>query len=352
MKDKDKPSLSFIYQKQGLSGLLRELDVWAEKNAFLKWILDLDKKHFVFYKFLKDIVRLEKGIKDHGPQKQSLIFLTKLKIKTFTYTDISNKNFQNQRGLLIYGVNHNAFIEPIILFSLLRQQKIKLILYNLFFFIGKNIQKFSLPVVARMYSTDKGVSGLTKIFDPFFRLRNIENLTNEKVVKMNEETLKKAIKTLEEGGIVIIFPAGRGLLNRWGTGLSKIILSVSPKKREKISLLPVYFSGMGGKRMLLRIFKAYKGICQENLRVGVYFGKERTISEVYNLLKGEISERKLLSYLRKDAFSQYGLKEFPFKAYLHPKNYPLALARSSAFLVKIFFQLIPFKDLFKAWWSQ
>jgi hypothetical protein len=105
---------------------------------------------------------------------------------------------------------------------------------------------------------------------------------------------------------------------------------------------------MGLKRMLIRIYKAYKNIRQNKLRVGVYFGKERSISEVYGLLGNKISEKSILEYLRKDAFSQYGLKEFPLKVYLYPRNYPLALSRSLTFMMKLFIQIIPFRDFFRS----
>ena len=99
--------------------------------------------------------------------------------------------------------------------------------------------------------------------------------------------------------------------------------------------------------MLLRVIRAYKNIKQNHLRVGVYFGKEKTISDIYRLLGNKINELNILRYLREDAFSQYGLKEFPLRLYLYPQNYPLAVSRSFTFVTNLLIQILPFRDIFK-----
>ena len=347
MERRKKKNFAYLYKESGLEVLLKELKSRSEKNFFLKSLLKFDQKHFFAHKFLNDLVNFEKNIPKYGLKKQATKFINKLKLNTAVYSDISNKNFQNQKGLLIYGVNHNAFIEPIILFSLLNQKKVKLILFRMYYFLGKHIQKYSLPVAARNYSNKRGF-GLVDKFDPSQRFRRSETLSDSQIIKNNDKSIKSAAKTLEEGGIVVIFPGGGGSeLKKWGFGISRIILNIKKEKRGDVSLLPVYFSGMGYKRMLFRIIKAYKKIKQGSLRVGVYFGKEKTISVLYRLLGNRISEEAILTYLRKDAFSQYGLKEYPFKVYLYPRNYPLALARSFAFLTKIMIQILPFRDFFR-----
>ncbi len=351
MEVENQSSFASIYKDRGLEGLLEKIELLTRENKLLNLLANFDKKYFILYKFLKDIKRFEKGIERFGTQKQALRLIKKLKINIYTYTDLSNRNFQKQKGLLIYGINHNSFIEPIILFSLLKGKNIKLILYDLFFFLGKNIQRYALPVTARKFSSDNEFS-ILRFLDPLYKLRNFRCLDEDKIDKQNRKSLELAIKTLGKGGIVIIFPSGRSELNPWGKGISKIILSIPEKKRASISLLPVYFSGMDAIRMLLRIFKTYKGIKQDTLRVGVYLGKEKKISEVFSLIGPKVNEKKLLKFLRKDAFSQYGIKEFPFRIYLYPQNYPLALARSFIFLSKFLFQIFPFRSIFKFLWSQ
>ena len=217
----------------------------------------------------------------------------------------------------------------------------------MYFFLGKNLQKFALPVAARNYSIHKGFRLRDKI-DLSQRFRKYESLKDEEIIKINEGSIKKAAKTLEAGGIVVIFPGGAGdELKKWGFGISRIILNIKKEKRDDVSLLPVYFSGMGFKRMTVRVIKSYKNIKQSNLRVGVYFGKEKTISDIYRLLGNKINESNILRYLREDAFSQYGLKEFPLRLYLYPQNYPLAVSRSFTFVSNLLIQILPFKDLFK-----
>src|SRR5512135_833765 len=125
--DTKKRSLSLIYKEKGIRGFLYELESRSKKNLFLKTLLALDKRYFVIGKLLADLSKLENGISQNGAGKQATKFLNKLKIKTAVYSDITNEDFKNQKGLLIYGINHSAVIEPVILFSLLKQRKIKLI---------------------------------------------------------------------------------------------------------------------------------------------------------------------------------------------------------------------------------
>jgi len=342
-----KANLSLIYRNYGLAGLIKELNQKSKKNRLLKRILEFDRKHFVVIKILKDLAKLEREIPSYGIKNQASKFVNKLKITPAVYSDITNKNFQNQKGILIYGINHSAFIEPIILFSLLNQKRIKLIIFRMYYFIGKNFRKYTLPVATRNYSKEKNFSLKAKL-DPSQRFRKFEALSDSQIIKINEKSLKDAAEVLAKGGIVIIFPGGGGSeLKKWGFGISKIIMQIKKEKRGEVSLLPVYFSGMGYKRILLRIIKVYKGVNQGPLRVGVYFGKERTILDIYKLLGNRISEVNILKYLREDASSQYGLKEFPLRFYLQPRNYPLALSKSFMFITKLLFQTLPFKDFFK-----
>ncbi len=345
MKNIKKLRLFQNFQDNGLSAFLKNINRLSKKNPFLNFILNFDKKHFIVLKFLKDIERLEKGIEKYGVQNQALKFLSKLKIKTSAYTDLTNKNFQNQKGLLIYGINHNGIVEPIILFSLLRQKNIKLILYKTFFNIGKNIKKYSLPVMAKNYLIKKKFK-LFKNFSITYKFHEYEKLNYEQIVKMNKNSILEAAKTLENEGIVIIFPGGGGNeLNKWGFGISRILLSINKRKRDKIHILPVYFSGLGYKRMIFRIVKAYRNKKLDKIRVGVYFGKEKKVSQLFNELKGRLSEKTISNYLRKDAFSQYGLKEFPIKMYLYPQNYHLAFLRGFLFFAKFLAQITPFRQI-------
>ncbi len=186
MTDAKPENLSLTYKKFGLKGLLSKVDLLSKENFLLKLILDIDKKHFVAVKFLKDLVNIEKDVSVYGTRKQAEKLIKKLKIDTVVYSDITNKDFQNQGGLLIYGVNHNAFIEPVILFSLLKQKRIKLMLYRMYCFWGKNIRRLSLPVSARNYPNDK-ISRIRKLYDLSQGFRKSENLTDSQLIKMNEK---------------------------------------------------------------------------------------------------------------------------------------------------------------------
>jgi len=338
-------SLSTIYKRSGISGLIGYINKKSGSNFFWRLIFKFDERFFFFQSMLKHLCKIERGIKHFGPSVQAKRFLKKLRIEVSTYTHISNKNFHRQKGVLIYGVNHSAILEPIILFSLLKAKtNVKLILYHLFYHMGDGVKKYSLPVCPQKFASDNpfGVGFFKSLFDPLYKLRNFERLTRNEIIKMNEKSIKTAINTLERGGVVLIFPTSE-YFKEWGRGIARIIFGLDKEKRKKITIIPVLFSGMGRKRMLLRIYKAYKNLKQPNLKVKVYFGKEKKAQEIFNLLKSErLNEQKLVDYLKKDSLTQFNLKDFPFKNYFYPQNLPLAMAKLSLLMTRIVMGVLSF----------
>lgn len=338
----------FTYKKKGLGGVLDLLQKNSQRSTLARTLLNFDRKYFVAFKFLRHLSQIESGALKYGPAVQVSKLLRKLDIKLEIFNSYQNSRIDTQKGLLIYGVNHDAFLEGFLLYTILRQKNIKLVAYRFYHFLGGFIRKNSFPVVARVSNHKEGNS-LSRFFSLGKRFSAFEHMKDNERRAMNQRSLAASAQTLEEGGVVVIFPGGGGdESKKWRGGLSRIMMNVSKEKRQEITLLPVYFSGMGRKRTLFRVYKAYRNIKQSPLRVGVYFGRQKKLSEIYALFGEDLRENRVLDYLRKDAFNQFGLKEFPLKNYLYPKHYPRAVSYGLRFATKILLQIIPFSHLIRS----
>jgi len=329
----------FTYKNKGLLGVLNLLNKEASNNLLLRLLLKLDLKYFVILRFFRHIAEIEKDIDKNGADVQMTKLYEKLGLRLEIFNSFENGNMDRRKGLLIYGVNHPAVIEGFLLLTILRQKKIKMLGNIMYYYLGKNLSRFLSPVVPRK-STPSASNLILKNFSPLILFNKAEIMDDKQRRELNLNTLRDSAKVLEKGGVVVIFPAGAGdERTKWRGGLSKIIMNVSEDKRDDIIIVPVYFSGLGSKRMLLRIFKAYRGFKLKILRVGIYFGRERRLSEIYEMFGNKVKENKILDYLKRDAFSQFGLKEFPIRNYLYPKYYPKAVSSgynlASRFLIRI-----------------
>ena len=340
-------SYASIYKEKGLKGVLKLLEAKSTQSLYLGGLIKFDRKHFVVLRFLDHIAEIEAGIRKYGADVQMSKLDEKFGLKLEIFNSFENGNMDRRKGLLIYGVNHPAVIEAFIPLTFLKQKRIKIVGDIMYYHLGKNLRKIIIPVAPRKSTFEANNIVLRKL-NPLVRFNNAEIINNDHRRQNNLKTLKKSAEALEKGGVVLIFPGGAGdERTKWRGGLSRIIMNISKSKRENITLVPVYFSGLGSFRMLARLYKAYRGMKLKSQRVGIYFGREKKLSEFYNMFGNKVTENKILEYLKKDAFSQFGLKKFPMHNYLFPKHYPRAASHGLKFALRILIQVFSIRGLIR-----
>ena len=338
----------FTYKKAGIKGILDLIDKNSKKDPVIRSLMNFDRKYFALFRFLRHLAKIDAGIGKYGRGPQMTKLIKKLNIKLEIFNNYQNGRIDTTKGLLVYGVNHSAFLEWALLLTILKQKTIRFVANRFYHFMGRFMRENSFPVVARVFNSNQ-INPIHRYLGLGKRFNEHEGMTDEERKLLNQNSLVKSAKVLERGGVVVIFPGGGGNeLNKWRGGLSRIMSNVARENRHDITLVPVYFSGMGKKRTLLRIFKAYRNIKQKPLRVGIYFGREKKLSEIYSMFGEDVREGKILDYLKRDAFGQFGLKEFPLKNYLYPQHYPKALGYGLRFATKILLQIIPFSHLIRS----
>jgi|SRR3990167_749589 len=338
----------FTYKKYGLRGVLNIVTNKSENNRLLKIILNFDRKYLGIFAAMSGVSSIFDGIGKDNSTAQINKLTEKLNLRLDVFNSFQNNRIDNRKSLLIYGINHNAYFEPFFLLPLLKQQNIKYVANRFYYFLGKGFKIYTFPVIARAFNK-KSLNPIVNFFSIGKRFCEFEGFSENERRAMNTESLKNCAQTLESGGVVVIFPGGGGSeLIKWRGGLSRIMVDVAKEKRQEVTLLPVYFSSMGKLKTIIRLCRAYKNKALKPSRVGIYFGKEKKLSEIYAMFGEGVREYEILDYLKKDAFSQFGLKEFPLKNYLHPKHYPKAFSIGLRFATKIALQIIPFGHLIRS----
>ncbi len=291
----------------GVAGVNQYLRNSSKKNLIWKILVRLDKRFFIFTNLFTFIESQEKSISKKGIQASANSFLTKLRIHYKATASIPLLLRKNGKGVIIVGVNHPGFFEPIILLSLIKRKKVKLIINRFFYLAGKRFQKYALPVTAKLFAKEKTPSVLTR-FNLYHRLYRAQLLTESQIDRMNKASLQSGARCLEGGGVVILFPAGAGSEKKvWRNGLSKLVHEIKEIKRKNVVLLPVYFEGPGEKRMIVRIYKAFRGIAQSPLNVNVRFGKPTNLQKFLDSLKEATSRDTFTPIYRTKTFREFGI---------------------------------------------
>lgn len=296
-----------IYSKKGIAGVNRYLKKVSNRSIVWRILIKLDQRFFVFSNLFSFTEAQEKLISTHGIQKAAESFLKKLGISYSLKPPLPNLLRGRKKGVLIVGVNHPGFFEPIILLSLIKRKKVKLIINRFFYLAGKNFQKYTLPVTARLFAKEKKSDLVTK-FNLYHRLYRAQLLSENQIDRMNEVSLKSGTRCLERGGVVILFPGGGGSEKKvWRNGLSKLVHTISENKRKNVILLPVYFEGVGEKRMIVRIYRSFRAISQNPLRVSVQFGKPTNLQRFLKGFDDAPSENHFTEVYRTKTFEEFAI---------------------------------------------
>ena len=296
-----------IYSKKGIAGVNRYLKKVSNRSIVWRILIKLDQRFFVFSNLFSFTEAQEKLISTHGIQKAAESFLKKLGISYSLKPPLPNLLRGRKKGVLIVGVNHPGFFEPIILLSLIKRKKVKLIINRFFYLAGKNFQKYTLPVTARLFAKEKKSDLVTK-FNLYHRLYRAQLLSENQIDRMNEASLQSGARCLEDGGVVILFPGGGGSEKKvWRNGLSKLVHEIKEVKRKNVVLLPVYFEGLGEKRMALRIYRTFRGISQKRLRVRLHFGTPTNLQTFLEIFQADQSKNHFITTYRAKTYAEFGI---------------------------------------------
>lgn len=296
---------------QKMTGLIEKIERKREKSLKVKFFHFLDQKCIGVLNLMKYFSDLEKDLPNEGLHSVANNFLNRIRIKYLLEKDCPKFTSENDRPVLFVGINHEAIVEPLIMAAILKRQDWRLVGFKALQVMGDHLAKFVIPVLMRRHAVDYKNNlekSIQNLFNPVSRLYQAEKLTIKEIKKLNQDSITTASQSLVNGKAVVIFPGGAGKVNfGWKSGIGEIIKQIPPSCSEKITILPVYFTGISRINFFRNMCLSFIQEMPERM-VKVALGKARTIRELMGEI-GENNEPSQISIL----LQRILLKDFAFE---------------------------------------
>lgn len=188
---------------------------------------------------------------------------------------------------VVIVANHPYEGEPAALISTLPERRdVSLIINSDFMHISKELDEYFIPVFVGHHKHAKGRDLLGVFFNTIMPQKRESD--DEARVK-NRESVAKATQKLKVGGMVIIFPAKRGINGRWFSGVGHLLKSVG----DNVYVVKAYIEGTSNKDRLRVFGRAGKFLPQ--LKVNFAKPKHFTSNakegkEIAQMLEAEYNE--------------------------------------------------------------
>lgn len=246
----------------GIEKLSQRLDQLQTSGPVKSLLYKLQKSQIGLSGLAFSLLEHEKELDSLGIAQASRNLLTRSGMLVSIDNRLSNNDLlkKNSRVLFV-GLNHESFIEPIILYSLLDRDDIRLIAISFFRQLGRNFSKYLLPVLPKICTIDYNGQRGKKILglDVRLGLYETEGLNLAQANKMNSHSLAEAARYLDKNHAVTLYPAsGKSIGGSWFPGIGKIINLMSDRK-SPLPVVAVEFRGLGKKKLLSHLRRVYTG---------------------------------------------------------------------------------------------
>lgn len=182
------------------------------------------------------IKRLDNKIEEVGFQRAmvKVITYTSTRIKTHNKTvDVINI-LRTKPAILV--ANHPAESDVIALIaSLCHRQDLHLVINSSFLHICPNLSKHLIPVYVHHRNTGNLRLRLLNLF------HQTQEFPKNKAHQKNISSIAKASQKINQGSLVIIFPAGGGYNRLWFNGIGHLITNL--KNSKDVYLIMAYIQG-------------------------------------------------------------------------------------------------------------
>lgn len=299
-----------IFAQKGVWEINRKIEEGKEKDRLTKFICFFDQKFLGLAAFINHLAKLEKSIPELGLANTSTEFLKKIGVivkESKTFLPLLDKE---GKAVLFIGLNHDMWLEPLFLASLIKRKDILAIGEKSFQYLGKNLANYIVPVFWKRYAIDghhsfeKKIKNHMRIFHNLINFRCYEKLTLAQIKKMNNSAFKKSSGHLASGGALLIFPGGEGPAgNSWRKGIGEIILKIPPSKRKNVTLVPLSFYGPSKKLLIKNARLAYTGKRPQKTEATILPGKEINLNDFYKKIGCQKNSSQISFLLQKMVIS-------------------------------------------------
>lgn len=162
---------------------------------------------------------------------------------------------------IFVGVNHDSFIEPLLLLSLLKGDAVRIFIISMYRYIGHNFAYYTLPVLPKKYALQNQPAGGVKIpplRHPMKYFYFAENYSLKKIESLNHHSLISGARYLKKGSVVIFPGGGDPSLHPWYRGIGNLIKLVSPELFP-LKIVPISFNSLNKGNVTLHLHNIFTG---------------------------------------------------------------------------------------------
>lgn len=164
--------------------------------------------------------------------------------------------------------------------------------------MGDGESELTAPFIPKSMTQTGTASGL---MERHIRRKFREVLpTTEEAAEINEETLVRSTRQLEEGHMVNIFPGGKVSNGNavWRKGVGSIIQSLSDSGRDNTLIVRYQFDNAHAKRTLLALYLTTFGKTPPRQDIVMHLKKQATVSEIFPEKLLELTPAEITGLLR------------------------------------------------------
>lgn len=234
----------------GLEHLNNSLRAFSKTRPALYRILAyIDEKCLGIMYALGLLVRYDHEIGTTGLSVASQQLLDKFNIRF--QTDPNFNKPEKPGPLFIVGINHDAFIEHVIIWAALGRDDLTALGGKIYTELGTNIAPHILPILPRRDAIDGSMANAK--YNPFDFLHNYyfsQKLTLNEIQQMNADSIAKTTQILQSGHVLFLYPTGGGRPDApWKKGVGEVLIRLQKEQINNVRILPVYVDCESRKKM-------------------------------------------------------------------------------------------------------
>jgi len=242
----------------GIEGLIDTIDD-PNHRLLTRLILAADKRFIGLTQFARDWVDLEKQLESRSVPEMAREFIDYLALK-LQINQFPAQFSRPGRPAILLGLNHEAYLEPVVLVSLLHRNDMRIMGMKVFQYLGPRLAEYILPVLSKKVAVDyygDKKSALYKLLNPVYRLYLLESRSVEESRHLNRKSIQQAADHLSAGGVLITFPGGGQHIHRpWYRGTGEILSLLPPEILCSTPIYPIVTTGLSKKLFLQKAHQA------------------------------------------------------------------------------------------------
>lgn len=258
-------------QEGGVQQISNSFESFKSGNIAQRLIYRLDRKVVGFGNVFSRLVELDHNIGKEGFSRACALFLKYFGVDYRLNCGEDIRRRVTKEPTLIIGLNHNAFIEPLVTGSVIGRDDSFAIANITYTKAGPNISKHLIGVMQSKFATDYPGRRRTRLGDPIAPIYGHQKYTTSEIQNINKKAFRRVGHLLKNRHLVLVYPGGGTPANgsRWRRGIGEIIKNMKEIGLDDIEIVPAVVTGFTRKDVFnaVRTAPHSKPVIQSELRL-------------------------------------------------------------------------------------